>query len=205
MAGIGDVYRLTTVGQWNGEPMLNTLYYYITAVGTGDERVALAAAFDASVRTPWLTCYTSNYNLASLLIQAVKPVGTVLTIAENHAGTTAGNDNVSQGAAVITRKTATPGKGGRGRLFMGPVPLAFTGGANPDNIAIVVNYNTLITALLLILSNTGWSFGPVLWKRKAASALPITAWNLGTTVRTRRSRVIGTRFHRRKKHTVGSI
>jgi hypothetical protein len=205
MASLTDAYRMTLVATWNNEPVLNTLYYWITAVGTGDEKAALATAWLATVKPSWLACFSANYVLQQLLVQPVKPVGTVEAVAvTGGAGTVGGNDNVSQAAVILTRKTNIPGKGGRGRIFMGPVPLAFTGVTNPDQ-ASLLNYNVLIPNLMAILASGGWSFAPVLWKRKTSSPIVLTGFNANTMVRTRRSRAIATRFHRRRKHTVGSI
>lgn len=206
MPNVSDVYRLTWVGaNPSGEPLINTYYYRISVVGAGDEKAALAAAWQAAVNGALQACQANTQQWKQIIVQPVKPVGTTEVFTPNVSlGSLATANLPSQCAVILTRKTATPGKGGRGRIFIGAVPVSQQVAADPNTVT-TTNFQALANALMLTLTSGGWSFIPVLWKRRLAISLDLTAITVNPLIKTRRSRVEGQRFHRRKKHTVGSI
>jgi len=202
---VNDIYRITVVGSLNGEPVLNTFHYLETVQGTGTDETALGAAFNSSVMPSLAGTLVTAQSLLTLLIQGVRPVKPVVSVASAvAAGTNLSGSGCLQVAVVLTRKTATPGKGGRGRLFVGAVPdSVLIVGA--DHMVNPSTYNILATAMTQNLSTTGYTFVPVLFKRRSLTFLPITSVVVNRETKTRRSRAFGTRFHRRRRHTVGSI
>lgn len=205
MAVINDVYRISMIGAVLNEPLVNTFYYRISVVGTGDERDALNTAWRTLFNTTYPPLLAPDFVGVGVNIQAVKPVGTVKAYpAFPTAGTAATATLPTQVAVIITRKTNTPGRGGRGRLFMGAVP---SGAVVGDTLTAAAQtaFLSFASNLTAGIANSGWSFIPVLWKRKTLTSLDLTATSLGIVVKTRRSRALGTRFHRRKRRTVGSI
>jgi hypothetical protein len=209
MANVNDVYRITMLGKMlqNGEPILNTFYYRISIAGAGDEKLALATAFQpgGAPYAALLGMLPTNYSCTLLAVQPVKPVGTVEYIAPTVTiGSIAGQWSPSQVAMIVTRRTATPGKKGRGRIFVGPVPISQI--AAGDNDTVTAGYaSSLNTPLVAAISNGGWTFVPVLWSRKFQISYDLTAGSGNVVLRTRRSRAEGVRFHRRRRRTVVSI
>jgi hypothetical protein len=180
----------------------------VSIVGAGDPATQLDTVFDnglGSVTNRLAQLLPNTISIKAILIQLVKPVGVVQQFNPVTAVGTGGVASLPQQVAVIlTRKTATPGRGGRGRLFVGPIPTALQSGADPNQVNIA-NYQFLATAALASLSQGGFTFVPVLWRRKANVSVDITSWNINPIMKTRRSRAEGVRFHRRKRRTVGSI
>jgi hypothetical protein len=208
MPNVNDVYRLTVVSAVGADPILMTFYYRISALGAGDEKAALASAFDTGPAGPMPSiagACPSAQAFTGFIVQAVKPVGTASPQpTANGAGTLAAAYIPLQCACVITRKTATPGRGGRGRLFLGAIPQIQLSATDPSRVLGVVQ-QAVAAKMLNALTSGGWSFTPVLWKRKSNLSLDLTGTNVNLVVKTRRSRSEGTRFHRRRRHTVGSI
>jgi hypothetical protein len=204
-ANVGDVFRLSILGSVFGEPHINTFSYAVTAAGAGDPNAALITAFTGACLISYRACLSADWLGQQLISQGVKPVtivGTSSIVGSN--GTSATPTAPTQVATIITRKTATPGKGGRGRIFFGAVT---AGLIVSDQVtgALVTAYNAFISAVNANILGSGYTFQPVLFKRKTLTAPPIINHTLNTVVKTRRSRALGTRFHRRKRHTVGSI
>lgn len=208
---VNDVFRVSiamTAGN-TLEPIMNTFYYQTTVVGAGDDRSALANGFDAvgaGVQFGLMATLPQAITVQGLFVQKILPVGPVFQkLAFNNAtGTVVGSFLPTQVATIISRKTALFGRRSRGRLFAGPVPLSFVTGPDPDRIQVSL-YNSLVNVMPNNIVNGGFTFQPVVWSRKNLSAALITLINVNPVLKTRRSRGEGTRFHRRRKHLVGSI
>lgn len=205
MPNVNDVYRLSVVGSYNGEPIINTFYYRISVVGSGADTDSLNSGWVATPEVQFLAIMSQQYLEQFRVVQAVKPVGPAFTYnVTGITGGVAGNCFPSQAAVVMTRKTLLPGRGNRGRLFLGPIPISFGLGANNDQVN-VATYAALATALAANVVNSGWTWVPVLWRRKANISVDLTFFRTNSVIKTRRSRALGQRFHRRRKRTVGSI
>lgn len=206
MAAVGDVYRVSIVGTHFGEQIVNTLYYQISTVGTGDERSALATGLAAAgIPGSYGNAVSSDYAGVAVNVQAVKPVGPTLVVGPLiTAGTGPTPSFPSQVSAIMVRKTALGGKGNRGRLFMPAVPTTFFT-ANVITTAGTAAYQALRNSLLNNVTGSGWTFIPVHFRKKILTAIIITTFSITSNPKTRRSRGFNTRFHRRRKHLVGSI
>src|SRR5215467_768320 len=203
---LNSVYRISILGTHFGEPVVNTLFFRVSVVGAGDERDNLnSATLATNLRTLYAACLSNDYAGAGTIIQGVLPVTPLKTYGNwVTAGTVVSASLPAQVAAILTRKTLTPGRGGRGRIFMPAVPSSFQSG---DTVGFggPTAYNNWAAEVLLSRSSSGYTYIPVLFKRKAGISLDLNAVTLGTGLRTRRSRAYQTRFHRRKRRTVGSI
>jgi hypothetical protein len=205
---VNDVYRISVMMATPQDPIINTFFYRVNVVGAGDPATNLDQGFDGGAGTllpKLLACLPAAVTVKSILIQAVKPNGIVQQFAPfNVAGSVPGNYCPQQVAVVITRKTIQPGRGGRGRLFVGPVPVSQLVAAD-NNTVLLGNYTPLAAAMVANVVIAAWTFTPVLWKRKTATSVDLLGATANPLTKTRRSRGEGIRFHRRKRHTVGSI
>jgi hypothetical protein len=201
---VNDVHRLTVVGAIAGEPVLNTFHFREDVVGVGSLANALVNGFFTNVNIPWNAWASSAWSANSIIYQGVRPVTPTQVFAAALAGTIVQPTIPTQCAIILTRKTIVPGKRGRGRIFLGGAPQ--TGVVNDSMTVAQHNLTvTLAAAIFAAVVQGGWTFTPALWSRKYQSVEAIVSIPVNDIVKTRRSRAFGTRFHRRKRHTVGSI
>lgn len=206
---VADVWRVTTLGSDSvtREPILNVFHYQITTAGTGDVPPALGAGFDAvgGIFEQLTGVLPTGVKYQYIALEGVAPQTVVTYYSPTHtAGVIAGVVLPGQTAAILTRKTARPGRGGRGRLFVGPIPLGFQDPVDFDRI-VPTKYTALAAAVVTAIASLGYTFVPVIYHRVPKTTDKITACTINPLIKTRRSRAEGTRFHRRKRRTVGSI
>lgn len=125
------IYRLTTLAKMpNGEPFVTTCHFLNAESSPADVQALVnsiggswATAYNGSVTYRGL--FSPNFVWQGLRLHRIDPTtGAITAVAEYSfsglsANTASGTDLPAQNAIVVSLRTATPGRRGRGRMYFG--------------------------------------------------------------------------------------
>jgi hypothetical protein len=159
---VGDVIRMTSAAFLATAQVQEFNLHYICSIsGGGDSRPALAAANDAAVAAnliPMMAADAVHFGTKVSIIRSLHAFMPTITN-PNTAGTGAGNIAPTQCRGLISLRTDTAGRKGRGRLYI-YTPVQGQLGANSKwsgayNTALV-NYGAAMITPILV-GGTTWS------------------------------------------------
>lgn len=187
----GDLYQINVVGQLHGQTTVNTFYYRVSVEGVGDPRQKLIDSWLAHVHPLYADCLSQEWVTLKLESLGLQPILPKIDFADATAGTVLGESLPSSVAAVARRKTLTPGRTGRGRVYLPAVPASFETDSKLT-VGSLATYNALTLELGLDISDGGWTFHPQHVRRKpAVQGLEIDRWTMDTVLRNQRRRQVG--------------
>jgi hypothetical protein len=170
----GDVFSFG----WHSNSGLSVAASHTNAVGW------IEGAWAGGLLTPGLqTIYTAGVVVSKCTtsqLNALTPFNTV-AIAETDLtlnGTNVGNSLPQDTAIVCTLRTATPGRKGRGRMFL-PAPATDQISATGELLSATIDViNGALSAAWFVSNPAGEQ--PVIFSRSAGTALPILQFGEGT-------------------------
>jgi hypothetical protein len=191
---IGDLYQLTVMGRCHGQTILNVLHYAITTEVGITQLTDLVTTFRTTCEAHWRACHSAEYTLDGYLAQKIRPLPINASYEEGPlvlAGTGGAQALPTSVAAVLTKRTDLAGRSYRGRVYLSAIPTTFELDSELTGAALNV-YQTLADDLEQILAaGAGNAFTPVLWRRSAELARPITQFVPRQVLRNQRRRQVG--------------
>lgn len=188
---VGDLFQLNVVGKVHGQTTVNTFYYRIKVQAAGDPRQKLIDCWIAGCHTDYVACLSSEWTTDHFEAAGLQPVLPKVDFFDATPGAVAGVCLPSSVAAVMRRKTLTPGRTGRGRVYLPAIPNSFE---DDSKIAVAAQptYTALGLSLGLDIVDAGWTFTPQHVRRKPAlQGLDIDRWTLDSIMRNQRRRQVG--------------
>lgn len=175
------------------ETLINVLWYIGTGPGTNEAETAqeLADAIDALTGPALVGVLTTScrYLGTSVALNNQGNVFTATSVGSAALGSVTGDELPSFSALVIQKRTAIPGREGRGRWYIGAVPEIFTdeGRLGTGNIGV---YNDLAATLQWqhVLPNSGTQWTAAHYSKKDDNLYQITNVNVVTFLGTQRRR-----------------
>lgn len=136
---------------------------------------AITAAVQAAYSAGMLGCLTTNSSIVGFYGEMHK-AGAVyaVEVLDGNAGTIMGDELPDWVALCIQKRTASPGKSGRGRWFFGPFPEEITD-ENRVIAGFVPNVDTLALTWLQPITALGVPWTPMLYSPKLASLTGLTS------------------------------
>jgi hypothetical protein len=170
---------------------------YTTALGLSYASFPFDTAQANSLAAAWKTAALPNLSSSDTLISVDfdyndGPGVLSYSSVQNAVGTGQGLSSVcpQNCAALFIKRTALPGRPGRGRMFWPYVAEADSDGVGALSTTAVTRYQTMITALqAAITSNTFFDAPMLLHTTSSPVATPITAVICSPTVATQRRRL----------------
>lgn len=160
MAFIPTADSVRAVVRWtHGAEEFSNVFHFLKTSFTVQDMEDLADAMDSSVATEWLADVSDDFTYVQTDVYDIRTIGG--QIKTNNGGTgpgpQTGNDGLPPSVAlVLTLYTATRGRAGRGRAYIGTMSETemqngiFNAGAIT---AALTNYNAVVTAA----TNLGWT------------------------------------------------
>jgi hypothetical protein len=191
----GDVIRLSFFCNDGVQQAINVNYFRQTAhVGTGVTDQAIADAFAPIVAPLYKALMATRWVYAGIKAQVFKPALQVAVTSTLNigAGTVAGNDAPPQCAGLITKKTAVPGRPGRGRMYVGGVCTADILAPGTPSAGYVTRLTNLANGIFALTvvgggANTA-TLQPCLWSKKLATTVDIRSLVIRGSFATQRRR-----------------
>lgn len=178
-------------GSEERNPMINVTYW--TASGIPTDKLAFPREFSealfTSVKNQLAACLgedSSVFGVDSKYYDA-GVVYTGVSYGASVDGIQQTDELPAYAAAVIQKRTATPGKEGRGRWYIGGVP---EGATNQGRLtdADIGTFSALATKLITPLTVDGVLCEPRHWSEKLGALLPITGVTVNSILGTMRRR-----------------
>lgn len=175
-------------------PFINVLYYELSAAGPADKQVfvdAIAAAVRTAFLSDWeeIICATSRIYGVATQLNVGGVVYTGSTNVASSAGLVEADELPNADAVVIQKRTAQPGKEGRGRWYVGGVPETFTD-TSWLNVTGMSEYNSFAEHLNETLTVSGVTLSPRHYSKKLDTMYPIVTCKTAVRLGTMRRRMV---------------
>ncbi len=175
-----NVLRVVVQSTFRGQLFENS-FDYISSVGVTFTPTLLdtfITDFIAANQTAYLACLCADQTVTKYFCQDLNPATTPTQFQSvSQVGTVAGHSLPSFVSAVIQKGTNVKGQSGRGRTYLGAVPITFsTPATSPDaaNAAAFVAYTALATALRAPIVSGGATWTWSITTRPIAPAYLVT-------------------------------
>lgn len=189
---VGNTYRLSIVGSYQDQTIVNTLHFLQSAtigggVETPDEIIfRFSGGSGATPLTRYAGCLPSLWHGSQLNVINVQNPFDNRSATINITGTRSPGESLpSQCCALLSLRTAGLGRSYRGRFYLGPVPRGDVSGNN-----ITASYSS---ALELFVNAVRDSFNSsplawVVWSRRLGTATPVSRIIIRLPIATQRRR-----------------
>lgn len=188
----GDIAALTVTGVLHGQTVQSVLHYRKINQGAGNE-LALIQAWQTSVKPQYLNCCSAEYEMTQLAAQIVGPGAPEAPFVQPIGfsnGEGSANSLPSSVAACITKRSLTPGKKGRGRVYMPAVPTTFEVDSKLNDTGFQT-YAALGDILKTVLAAGATNFEFGIFHRSNKTFSPVISCLAREVLRTQRRRQVG--------------
>jgi hypothetical protein len=194
MAIAGQYFVISVVTQSDQSKQLINLYYYKPqAVVEGDDKAEIAnkvaTAFGVLVQAAWKAVMPSECSWGPVICYFHDDANVYESTydAENGPGAVSGDSCPDFTAAVVQKRTATGGRSGRGRWYLGCVAESNTDTGRLTTAAVAL-YKTLAGNFAIDLTTDVGDLTPCLFAQAAAMLYPITGIVVNSPLGTQRRR-----------------
>lgn len=179
---VGDIYEVRVFSLFLEQVAVNVLHYRSTEMvgAPGASQAALLAALAVSLPIVWRPCMVTDSRFSGLTIRKVHPVETAyqFTTATAGPGTGSAAANVRQTSGLVSKYTATPGRHGRGRIY---IPFPGQDDVDPDTTLATDTYwdklEDIRTAILATVPTGGGgdteAFVMCVYNRESPATSPV--------------------------------
>lgn len=195
MAAINEIYEMRAYTLMGGQAGINVLHFRVAAfAGSGASDVQIADAWNQAIAATLKACMSSTASFRGVGVRRLKPTLSVETfsILNQGSGGVAGDPLPKQITGISTLRTLTPGRRGRGRIYV-PFPAESQNDADQTPTAaylvVLFNYTSVAIASLLagINPNTN-TLESIVYNRASGTGIPITSFTARDKWATQRRR-----------------
>jgi len=182
-------------GSGGNPAQLNVLWYDLTGtVGepTPDDDANMIATAIASHFNDELSAVMTTETDLRGVVATCDFAGSVFTAGQPFtalAGDITGDTLPEFCAVVIQKRTAQPGRAGRGRWYIGCVPESFTDNGE-TTLSADAAYDALKTKLISPVTAGGATLTPVLYSKSINTTFPLTSAKVNSALGTERRRLV---------------
>ncbi|MFY7869247.1 MAG: hypothetical protein ACOVQN_07070 [Exiguobacterium sp.] len=199
---IGDIVQVTIEGEIDGQKTNNVLHFRATDLLLGSETTLAQGVLDC-VKNSLLPGISVDWKVLRVRARKIYPTAGLEYVVDGggiNAGS-AGGSLPSFNAAIISLRTATGGRSGKGRMYIAGLP---TNGEDKSKLSalftsVLASFITcMVSKFITAPLTSGFNWGIVSRKKQIAAPndpsqwfMPVTQAVINTDVGTMRSRKIG--------------
>lgn len=180
---VGDIYEVKQCCYGRSQLGINVLHYQVTVTaGAGDMFPEdMPNLFGDYSSDEFKDCINENFSWVGCMVRLVDPAISITYLSTSVAkvGDRAGEPLPTQVSGIITKRSDSTGRNGRGRMYV-PFPSEDDNDDGHPSAALFVEYAVLAARVLspIILTSAGGAivtFVPVLWNADTDTVTAVTS------------------------------
>jgi hypothetical protein len=184
LIAVGDTLQLRIACRQAGQNGMNVLHYRVSAVVGAMDLIMTRDQFDTLAAPLYKAVMTANADYYGVAVRRLVPNPSLefTTSASTGPGTVAGDSAPKQASIVVTKRSATPGRGFRGRMYIpfpGDAATFSDGSPTPAYVTLVDGIAlALLTNLTLISGANSVSLIPAILHRATTTVTDMVGYEV---------------------------